>query len=484
MSIKYLVVDKEELRSLELETYFDLQGIHNYTDQETYYNNTKKALETFTGPNDIVVVLHIGLFWRSKQKSDLTNEIKKYILSLEDNWIIAGNIINEYESKKLHSNLGPVKGKSFFKIWPQLTIINMRAWRKIGMPNFGYNQKCYGKDLPSVTVSDDNIHDTYTPVYIEKGPDEYFSEHQFVAGNECWNIIKESLENNYKVLNLPGNIRSKIVYTYPEDNYDEYKKTIKRYQKKVIKRLDNIGIKAKGNQKLVSTLNNLKHFQWYGTDHLSPFNSEKLYTPEWRDQRNIDMLKDVDCIVQPCQGWKSLVYSHGKISNMPNGQPPIQLNNTKCDYVFFDFKEQRVDAKRYWNERWDGTVNWPKKLKKQCEFGEKEMNGRNELATLFDSLPEAITQFQKHQSHYLPLNILQDDGCNILNSFLRAKRYKKVLFLYSNIWTWHWNVILFGKEGCAKRMDTSIKLISRGINSFYTEGKGVIDEDIHITKIR
>jgi hypothetical protein len=179
-----------------------------------------------------------------------------------------------------------------------------------------------------------------------------------------------------------------------------------------------------------------------------------------------------------------LVYSHGKISDIPTGQPPIQLNNTKCDYVFFDFNEKRVDAKRHWNECWDGTANWPKRTKKQISCGEKEIQGLKELAAVFDSLPEALKQFQKQKSHYLPLNILQDDGCNILNSFLRAQRYKKVLFLYSNIWTWHWNVILFGKDGCAKRMDTSIKLISRGISSFYTEGKGVIDEDVHITKIR
>ncbi len=484
MPIKYLVVDKEELRSLELETYFYLQGIHNFTDRETYYNDTKTALDIFTNPDDIVVVLHVGLFWRSKQKNGLTTQIENYVSSLEDNWIIAGNIINEYESKKLHSNLGPVKGKSFFKIWPQLTIINMRNWRKIGMPNFGYNQQCCGKDLPSVTTSKDNIHDSYTPVYIEKGPDEYFSEHEFIAGNECWNIIKESLNNNYKVLNLPGSVRSKIIYTYPEDDYNEYKKTINRYQKKVIKRLDTIAIKVKGNQKLVSTLNNLKHYQWDGSDHLSPFNSEKLFTPEWREPENIEMLKDVDCIIQPCQGWKSLIYSHGKVTDLPQPQPPVQLNNTKCDYVFFDFRQARVTAKRHWNETWDGTENFPKALKKQEALGQKELDSYHKLSSMFDNLPETIAQFQKQQSHYLTLNILQDDGCNILNAFLRGQKYKKVLFLYSNIWTWHWNVILFGKDGCASRMDSSINQISRGINSFYTEGKGVINDLIHITKIR
>ena len=77
MPIKYLVVDKEELRSLELETYFYLQGIHNFTDRETYYNDTKTALDIFTNPDDIVVVLHVGLFWRSKQKNDKANGYEK-----------------------------------------------------------------------------------------------------------------------------------------------------------------------------------------------------------------------------------------------------------------------------------------------------------------------------------------------------------------------------------------------------------------------
>lgn len=482
MHIDYLVITKEKLKELDVEDYYHLQKIKHFSDPDNYYNNTKEVFSKLNETTNILVVIHVGLFWNYRLKSTLTDQIKEVVNKLDNNWTVIGNIIDEYESKKCHNpKLKVQKGKCFFKIWPQLTVINLDNWRAIGSPNLGNGQTLTGKQLPDVKPSPFMIHDNYTPLDIQKGDNAYFSDFDFIQGNECWNIIKESLENNMVVHNIPNNIRQGITYTYPEDNYDLWIATLKRFRKKALNNNDK-KILVPGAPKLVKSLNTLRDLQFNNKlSHLSPFNSEGLFSPEARG--HLDFLENVDCVIQPCQGWKSLVYTHGTLPTYSNPMIPKKITNDTCDYLFIDFLKDRVFNKKRFNENWKGLSYQMPKARNQNNLDESDIDGYKNLLSYFDDLPKTLETFQKQKHYYMTLNIFEDMDCIKINEFLKENNYENVLFLHSNIWTWHWNVVLFGKHALEKRRVRSIRLVGKGIKNFYYEGKAVYNENVKFTKL-
>jgi len=81
--------------------------------------------------------------------------------------------------------------------------VNRRAWEKLGRPRFGVPQQG-SKELALPSRSAENVHDDYTPIYLEPTGNKATLTANFGYG---WNAISEGLAGGMKIVNWPKEIR-------------------------------------------------------------------------------------------------------------------------------------------------------------------------------------------------------------------------------------------------------------------------------------
>jgi len=101
--------------------------------------------------------------------------------------------------------------EKWYELNHQFFTIDVNNWVKCGRPS--YNKIDVGK-LIEVKRSDENFHDDYTPLWVEKG--DTFRNYENTEQGA--NLINQILTNDYDVQIYGGNIKSKKVYLYPEYN--------------------------------------------------------------------------------------------------------------------------------------------------------------------------------------------------------------------------------------------------------------------------
>ena len=150
--------------------------------------------------------------------SNYFNLCEQYIQMLnektQNEWLVTGHIIDQYQNRIFHEDETYKKWENSFFLYPITSIVNINIWKSIGCPMWGK----YGSEeiiIPNRSL--ENTHDTYTPITLQ-------SSTQTIKANvkHSWNIINESLKNNYIVYNLNYNIRKSQKYMYPEVDENVY----------------------------------------------------------------------------------------------------------------------------------------------------------------------------------------------------------------------------------------------------------------------
>ena len=91
----------------------------------------------------------------------------------------------------------------YFYMHDQCLLVNRRAWEKLGKPKFGVPQQGT-KELVIPKRSADNVHDDYTPLFLEPTGQKLNLTAQFGYG---WNAISEGLAGGMKIVNWPKEVR-------------------------------------------------------------------------------------------------------------------------------------------------------------------------------------------------------------------------------------------------------------------------------------
>ncbi len=91
----------------------------------------------------------------------------------------------------------------YFYMHDQCLLVNRRAWEKLGRPKFGGPQQGQ-KELALPSRSTENVHDDYTPLYLQPTGQQATLTAAFGYG---WNAISEGLKGGMKIVNWPKEIR-------------------------------------------------------------------------------------------------------------------------------------------------------------------------------------------------------------------------------------------------------------------------------------
>ena len=91
----------------------------------------------------------------------------------------------------------------YFYMHDQCMLVNRRAWQKLGKPRFGLPE-IGKKEVALPYRSPENVHDNYTPLFLEPTGRSLALEATFGYG---WNAISAGLAGNLKILNWPKAVR-------------------------------------------------------------------------------------------------------------------------------------------------------------------------------------------------------------------------------------------------------------------------------------
>lgn len=120
-------------------------------------------------------------------------------------WICAGHILN--------------RAGDFPVFHQQCVLINLDNWKAANRPDF---EQYKLKFFPAYTPSEENLHDDYTPMYLDVDSSEKGERlHSPYRGNFLDPLIPHSLFNQYRVYNLPYSVRTNKISVYPEDDVNE-----------------------------------------------------------------------------------------------------------------------------------------------------------------------------------------------------------------------------------------------------------------------
>lgn len=163
------------------------------------FSNLKDLLDFAIGKNyDFAVVQSAGSYIYGDFYPETVNWLQK---QGAESWLIAGHILDQ--------------PPAWYWLHPQFFIINLKIYQELNMPDFGFqNLGSVDIVLPNCLRSAENMHDDYTPAWLQPNDQKIKRNVELKLG---WNMIKTSLENGYKVVNVPPCMRQYKRNTYIED---------------------------------------------------------------------------------------------------------------------------------------------------------------------------------------------------------------------------------------------------------------------------
>ena len=108
---------------------------------------------------------------------------------------------------------------AYYELHHQCYVVNMGSYKRLQCPTVGVFKKDVSHTQIAPSRSTSNIHDNYTPIYVEPGT------HSRTYSNKChgWNLLRLAFENNLPVIVFDDNIRNNKKHYYPESETDFYK---------------------------------------------------------------------------------------------------------------------------------------------------------------------------------------------------------------------------------------------------------------------
>lgn len=160
---------------------------------------------------------HLAVVWHDgswPESSDIEQNLLSWWKqqSISDQpWIVAGQLIYRADRKR----------PDYPHFYPGCTIINLQEYLVAGRPNpLFFDSEVR---MPGFVTSGENIHDDYTPTWIEPQGDELSRESHSYPGEYLDHLITNSLVKGYRVINLPQGVRDHFHSCYPEDDIEQTK---------------------------------------------------------------------------------------------------------------------------------------------------------------------------------------------------------------------------------------------------------------------
>ncbi len=170
-----------DMRLAELTTFFTVFSFNAGIRDITFAASLDAALAS--GTKDFCLIQNCGhMFYGYDQLSfDMT-------AAMEECEFLMGHIIDR---------------GGYFYMHDQCMLVNRRAWKKLGKPKFGGLEKAK-KTLPMPYRSIENVHDNYTPLYLQPTGKDFTFDASFGYG---WNAIAAGIAGGHKILNWPKAVR-------------------------------------------------------------------------------------------------------------------------------------------------------------------------------------------------------------------------------------------------------------------------------------
>jgi hypothetical protein len=230
-------------------------------------------------------------------------------------WMISGHILmhNEDQYPNLHE---------------QAFAINLSLWKLCGRPQLGYREKGI-KHLVPFTRSNQNIHDDYTPRWLQPSHSPLLHTDQRKFG---WNIISKSLEHGFRVVNVPINIREQKFYIYPEDDGQKLVKAVSQ-----VRSNHDAMVEPFENETQEKFIEWLRHRLKQAKTPVFLFNTGVL----WFEQSYIEI--KADSLWTTASGFKSFVewYMRGA--------------SAECRIDTYDYNSRSLNVWRHIHANWQGS---------------------------------------------------------------------------------------------------------------------------------
>jgi hypothetical protein len=184
---------------------------HSVIIHENFNNNISNYISNVHQLNFDIAVIWFEGSW------PCADEFEDYLLAAVDgewkqyDWLCAGHILDR------QNNDGP-------HFHQQCIVINMDAWNQLPDNHKALvSRKWPHSSFPAYEMSDEHIHDDYTPVYLNPMPDLPRIQNIKLTNRKLDCLIPIALSNNMRVMNLNNDIRDTKHCCYPEDNIEETK---------------------------------------------------------------------------------------------------------------------------------------------------------------------------------------------------------------------------------------------------------------------
>jgi len=435
------------------------------------FNSPDEALKILADEYEYASLIWQGVFIRNHGLYEL--EISNQIANNTSNWLLCGHIMDEYKGSIFYFPKEKPNENNYFYLYPISVLINLKIWNEIGRPKFGGEQDVPIECLYNLERSKDNVHDTYTPLYLKPNEPKISKKQSSVHVKFGWNIINESIKNKYTVYNISEPMRKYQQYTYPENNVELYNHSFGVIQSLNSKRL---------SEPLITTINEL-HTNTYRVPIFNIFNTEKFdLNPLTEDRLNFQCYKkyykDIDCIINTCQGFKDFIFAFGR--KCPHRHNVI--------FIHYDYNESIIRKREQFIKNWDGRLEsllkYSNKDTPQRPIGlsrNKIKEKYNELIDNFndiliyeDALSDFVTQWQKYKKSkhfYITQNLFDEYKNKKIKHLIEKINVKNVLFLYSDIFQWEHNILLYGIDGLLEIERNTVQHIKQGLDILMTESK-------------
>jgi hypothetical protein len=195
-----------------------IKNIADYTISNVY----GKKYNVFVGLNEDELLRHVtGLNYNYAVVFSTGTEFinaKEFFKAVETftstDFFLAGHILD--------------RGEAYYELHHQCYIINLEMYKELDYPTIG-QQDLGSKHTQIAPVrSSYNIHDDYTPTWIDTGLEDKEYNHKCHG----WHIISVGLSAKYKILVFDNNIRNNKRYYYPESLKDFNKQLGWSYSRK------------------------------------------------------------------------------------------------------------------------------------------------------------------------------------------------------------------------------------------------------------
>ena len=218
-------------------------------------------------------------------------------------------------------------GEGYYMLHPQCYILNLKTFNLIGKPFVGKKQYFNSFVINKPIRSKDNIHNDYTPLWIEPGNITTKYKHTYNG----WNLIKSMLDNGLKVEAFDSEQRKHKHYLYTDVNMSSW--IFKRYNYCLT---EHVHVKNTGLEILPivevparSLITPAAGLNWYNT--LKRYKIKGNFTVKFYDYN----IKSLDWIKKETKNIKNINFEFYKIDLLNNHESFLDIVDKNTDYIEF-----------------------------------------------------------------------------------------------------------------------------------------------------